>query len=106
VNDDDVRDLLCQRGFVAMRPEERSVRDQIAVFSRASVIIGMHGAGLTNVLFAPRAQMIELVGSYGGPEYFSMCRGLGNSYTRVQCEDRGENIHVNLSLLSSALTAA
>jgi hypothetical protein len=102
-NDDAVRHLLEDRGFVAIRPEEHLLLDQITLFSQASVIVGMHGAGLTNVLFAPEAHLIELVGSYGGPEYFNLCYGLGNGYTRVQCADRGEDIVVSLAILTSAL---
>lgn len=103
VNDDAVRTYLEGRSFQVVRPEEYSLRDQISLFSRASVIVGMHGAGLTNILFAPNAKLVELVGSYGGPEYFSMCSGLGNQYTRVQCEDRGKDVRVDLDLLRSAL---
>jgi hypothetical protein len=73
------------------------------LFSEASLIVGMHGAGLTNVLFAPRAHLVELVGRYGGPEYFSLCHGLGNPYTRVQCRTNGENLNVDLSTLEAAL---
>jgi hypothetical protein len=102
-NEDAVRSCLEERSFRVVRPGEHSVADQISLFSRASVIVGMHGAGLTNVLFAPNAELVELVGSYGGSDYFSMCRGLGNPYTRVQGEDRGEDLYVDPSLLRSAL---
>jgi hypothetical protein len=104
-NERDVQDLLSARGFVTLRPEQLSIRDQVTLFARASIIVGMHGAGLANVLFAPKARLVELVGGYGGPEYFSMCHGLGNTYTRVQCDIDGENIHVDLRLLDSAVGA-
>jgi capsular polysaccharide biosynthesis protein len=102
-NEDEVRRCLEERGFECFRPADHSLGDQISLFSRASVIVGMHGAGLTNILFAPSAALVELVGSYGGSDYFSMCRGLRNPYVRVQCEDRGENLYVDLDVLRSAL---
>jgi hypothetical protein len=102
-NEEEVSDLLRAHGFLALRPEESPLSEQVALFSQASMVAGMHGAGLTNILFAPQAHLIELAGSYGGPEYFSMCHGLGNHYTRVQCADRGEDIRVDLSILSSVL---
>jgi Glycosyltransferase 61 len=105
-NENAVRRCLEERGFQTVRPGEHSLSDQISLFSRASIIVGMHGAGLTNILFAPDAELVELVGSYGGSEYFSMCRGLVNRYTRVQCEDRGEDVYVDLGLLRSALGEA
>jgi Glycosyltransferase 61 len=104
-NEAQVRDVLERRGFLVMRPEQHPLREQVAMFSRASLIVGMHGAGLTNVLFAPSAHLVELAGDYGGPEYFSMCHGLGNPYTRVQSKDRGDDIYVDLGVLESALPA-
>lgn len=102
-NEQNVSDLLRWHGFVSVRPEEHSLAEQMFLFSEASLIVGMHGAGLTNVLFAPRAHLVELVGRYGGPEYFSLCHGLGNPYTRVQCRTNGENLNVDLSTLEAAL---
>jgi hypothetical protein len=102
-NENAVRTWLEERGFQVVRPGEHSLADEIALFSRASVIVGMHGAGLANILFAPQARLVELVGSYGGPEYLSMCRGLGNRYTRVRCDDRGDGVYVDLDLLEAAL---
>ena len=103
LNEDDVHQNLVARGFLVVRPAERPFTEQIDVFRRASLIVGQHGAGLANLLFAPRASVVELVGDYGGPEYASMCSALGNAYTRVQCEDRSGNIIVDLDVLAAAL---
>lgn len=102
-NEQEVREALESEGFLVFRPEAHSVEEQISLFARATVIVGMHGAALTNILFAPNAHLIELVGTYGGPEYFSICRGLGNRYTRVQCLPKGQNIVVGMTDLSLAL---
>jgi len=43
-----------------------TLRDQIRLISRASVMIGLHGAGLMNVIFAKKkAVLVELFGSKG-----------------------------------------
>jgi capsular polysaccharide biosynthesis protein len=56
--------LLLQRfpqlNFELVALEELSVRDQVDLFAHAGVIIGVHGAGLTNLVYAKDAAVIEL----------------------------------------------
>ncbi|MEV7398348.1 glycosyltransferase 61 family protein [Aeromicrobium sp. NPDC092404] len=49
------------RGFVRIDPGAMSVRDQIDHFAAADVIVGIHGAALTNLVFAkPGVSVLEL----------------------------------------------
>lgn len=102
-NEDEVCAFLESRGFEIVRPEMLSVAEQVRICSRARVVVGMHGAGLTNLLWAPRASLIELSGSYGGSDYVRLARSLGNPYKRVTCEAQGDNIVVDLRELGYAL---
>lgn len=53
--------LLEERGFVRIDPGSMSVRDQIDHFAAAEVIVGVHGAALTNLVFArPGVKVLEL----------------------------------------------
>lgn len=53
--------LLEERGFVRIDPGAMSVRDQIDHFAAAEVIVGIHGAALTNLVFAqPGVKVLEL----------------------------------------------
>jgi capsular polysaccharide biosynthesis protein len=102
-NGEAVEAFLRERGFAVIRPQEHGLAEQIRRFAAAEVIVGMHGAGLTNIVFAPGAHLVELAGSYGMAEYFSICHGLGNGYTRVACPDRGDDLTVDLTALDDAL---
>lgn len=52
---------LERRGFERVELEDLPVRDQIAMFAEASVVVGPHGAGLTNTLAtAAGAWLVEL----------------------------------------------
>lgn len=93
VNDEELSNLLAGRGFEVVRPEGMSLADQVRMFAQADVIIGMHGAGLANILFAPRATLIELTGAYGGGEYYSMSTCLGNPYHPLPCAPEGKDGH-------------
>jgi capsular polysaccharide biosynthesis protein len=61
---------LEQRGFVRIDPGTMSVRDQIDHFAAADVIVGLHGAALTNLLFLkPGARVLEIF----APSYVKHC---------------------------------
>lgn len=61
---------LDKRGFVVVDPGSLSVQDQIDHFSAADVIVGPHGAALTNLVFAKEgAKVLELF----GPKYVKAC---------------------------------
>ena len=60
-NEAEVIRRLEKRGFTAITPGALSVRDQAALFARAAVVVGPHGAGLTNAAFiAPGGAIVEL----------------------------------------------
>jgi hypothetical protein len=102
-NDAEVSDYMARARFEVLHTERLTLVDQVRLFSEASVIVGLHGAGLTNLLFAPRASVIEIRGSYGGGEYYSMSRCLGNPYTSLACETMGDDVIVDLVELGRAL---
>ncbi len=102
-NGEEVCAFMEARGFEILRPETKSLAEQVRLFARASAIVGMHGAGLTNILFAPRAHFVEIIGSYGGADYLFMTQALGNRYSRVTCPDHGDNIVVDLKRLGDAI---
>ena len=67
----------------------RSLSEQIALFARASRVLGAHGAGLANFAFAPHgARLLELFpNSYGMATYYVLAAGQGNSYTSYVAKD-------------------
>ena len=60
-NEPDLMRWLSGLGFKKVLPEALSFDDQVALFSRASIIIGAHGAGLTDLVFCrPGCTIIEI----------------------------------------------
>lgn len=60
-NEADLRRMLAQRGFECVYPEEMDFAAQVRLFSRAKLVIGQHGAGLSNLLFMqPGTRLIEV----------------------------------------------
>lgn len=61
-NEDALVDALAQQGFSIVRLERLSVADQVALFRSAQIVVGQHGAGLTNIAFCqPGTIVYELV---------------------------------------------
>lgn len=67
-------ELLQRRGFHVIDPGALPVQDQIDHFAAADVVVGGHGAGLTNLVFAkPGVRVLELFApDYLNPGYWSI----------------------------------
>jgi len=61
---------LQERGFFRLDPGSVSVQEQIDLFAAAETVVGPHGAGLTNLVFArPGVRILELF----APDYVNPC---------------------------------
>ncbi|MGH3474235.1 MAG: glycosyltransferase family 61 protein [Aeromicrobium sp.] len=70
--------MLERRGFVRIDPGSMSVRDQIDHFAAADVVVGLHGAALTNLVFLkPGARVLNLFApGYVKHCYWAICEGI------------------------------
>ena len=99
VNEDEVTAKLEQEGFTILRAENLSLVEQIRLFSQARLIVGLHGAGLTNILFAPQAAMLELFGSYGDGTWYSMAVNLGQQYASIYMQIQNDDVLIDIPSL-------
>lgn len=69
---------LERRGFVRIDPGSMSVRDQIDHFAAADVVVGIHGAALTNLVFLkPGARVLHLFApGYVKHCFWAICEGI------------------------------
>jgi Glycosyltransferase 61 len=81
-----LRMLLERYGFRTLEPGDFPFRDQIDAVRGASAIVAPHGAGLTNILFAPNeCRLLELFASRGGTTTYEVLAGtLGQHYTALR----------------------
>ena len=86
LNEKDLLGLL--DGFEIFDPGQHSFAKQIKMFSEAEMIVGAHGAGLTNLLFAPEGcRVLELFPGMGGtPAYFCLANALNHDYDLIMAE--------------------
>ena len=66
VNNLEIIDYLKKKEFLIIKLAELSFNEQIKIFNEAKIIIGSHGAGLTNLIFCePSTKVIEI----GNPNF-------------------------------------
>lgn len=105
-NEDAVMAMLADYGFEKYVLTESSMAEDVALFEQADVIVSPHGAGLTNILYAEDASVIELFRSnYIQPVYFVLANQLGHRYRSLLCAYEGTDIVVDVEELEAAVTA-
>jgi tetratricopeptide (TPR) repeat protein len=89
INSSEVEGALRERGFDIVTLSGRNARDQIELFSSASHVVGVHGAGLTNVLFSPPGtRVLEVLPPLVATEaYWTLCSQLGHTYSCLIADD-------------------
>jgi hypothetical protein len=106
-NGDDVTNWFKSRGWLVVNPGEMTLDQQISTFGRAKMVAGIHGAGLTNILWMPAGgNVFEIMpskrrnGCYAG---LAACIGASHKSLVVK-SDRRANINVSLSSLEDWIT--
>ncbi len=115
VNERDIIAHLEKRGFLCVTPGALPVRDQAALFARARVVVGPHGAGLANCAFmGPGGALVELThtGRVVGT-YHELAGAAGLAYGVVVGETRGDarqpilaDFAIDIGELEAAIAAA
>lgn len=82
-NRTEILDLLRNRGFVSYELSRLAFRQQVELFSQANQIIGVHGAGLVNMLFSTDCDIIELFGDKLIPTYFLLAESCELEYQAI-----------------------
>jgi hypothetical protein len=82
-NTEQIEAIAKQNGFEIVDTDSLGFLEQINLFSKTTYLIGIHGAGLTNIIFRKNAPLtvLELFPKdYIEPHYFWLTMGLGNKY--------------------------
>lgn len=86
-------------GFQILDPRQLTVGEQVQAMAGAQVVIGLHGAALTNVIFCrPGTCIIELRSQHQPPEHYSeIARTCGLHFESVHLPPQRVNKHKHLS---------
>ena len=87
VNENELLSIIIEHGFEMVFAEDLTFREQGKLFGQASCILGVHGAGLTNMIFAkPGTEVLEI--QLNDPKcsrthYWMMASILGHKYNCI-----------------------
>ena len=95
VNEDELLPILKKAGFEVVEMENLSFRDQVKTFSQAGVVAGPHGAGMTDLLFAPHGiRVLEFFSpGFVNPVFYSMASALEQDYGYAVGETQAADRH-------------
>jgi hypothetical protein len=83
LNEDAILPGLKDLGFHVMHPGKAPLQHQIAAFRNAKVVVAVHGAGLTNIIFCrPGTTLVEIFpdGGVHGSAFLRIASQLGFNY--------------------------
>jgi len=113
VNQSDIEGLLVSRGFTVIDTDKLSFAEQVALFSRAKLIVAPTGASLANAVFAgPDAEVVVLMAKHEKMIYRYWAEMLSPlklnvSYVLGQIvQKKGYGIHGNFKVSESDLVDA
>lgn len=91
LNESEIEPLLKSYGFQVIVMEDIPFREQVEVCATANVLIGPHGAGLTNLLYCGQKSKIGEIAVNGVfPHYLGMAHQSGHSFQRFLASKAGE----------------
>lgn len=84
-NEAEVVALLTRYGFETVYFEEMSFAEQVLLMQETAILVGIHGANLTNLLFLPAdGQVVEILSeAYGNPAYLYLANSVGRPYSVI-----------------------
>jgi len=103
VNEDEVMDVLSQFGFSCYQLEERSLKENVCLFADADIVVGPHGAGLTDIIFANDCTLVELFGDKIKPHYRELTSAVDLSYEPMYCRAESTDIVVDTAALEETV---
>lgn len=111
-NEAEVTTFLQPYGFEVVEFEKMTFKEQLAICNSATIIVGLHGAGLTNMLFMTTGKaVIELRRENEDNFCFKyLAEALNMRYDFVECKNQGDDRYnsdfsVNLAELKKMIEA-
>ena len=103
-NYEEIKEWGERNQFKIMLAEEYNAKEQIRIFSGCKVLISIHGAGMSNIVFMKRgSKVIELSPDSGfNPSIQDLCAACEMQYSLIICKSTGQNQIMKVNPISLA----
>lgn len=104
-NENEIVSLMLKCGFSVYSLEEMDFKEQILLFTKASIVVASHGAGLANVIWCiSKPHIIEIFSPHKFNDcYARLCSQIGLEYTPIWAESSQGWGRVDLDKLSEMI---
>ena len=109
INEHEVLSLLSGHGFEAVSLETVPLSDQIELFTNATHVVAVHGAGLTNLIHSHNASVLEIHSLNHGirPEFFQIASLNHCQYFFYACRSQGiaNDVYIDTTIINEFIAA-
>lgn len=105
VNKNSLMEMLSDHGFKKYHLEDRTVAENIRLFSNADMVVSPHGAGLTDIMFCDDCTVVELFGSRENNAYELLCNDLDLDYVGIKCEPVSTDIYADINRIEQVIVS-
>jgi len=106
-NESEIEAYLRAQGYDTVTPGSMTLKEQFHIFGQARSVVAVHGAGLTNILFAPEGARVTEAASkdFGGCAFMwiSAVKGLRHNIALGGQEGKRQHFALPLAALEAAL---
>ncbi len=102
-NESEILPLLNRFNFKIIHPEEYTFEEQISIYKNANILGGLHGGGLTNILFMNEGtKLLEVRRENDDLNncYYTLASELGINYYYVNSKSQGEDLYVSDTIIN------
>ena len=102
-NESEILPLLKKFNFEIVFPEEMTFEEQIKIYHGANIMGGLHGGGLTNILFMnPGTKLLEVRRENDNLNncYYTLASELGINYYYVNSKSQGDDLYVSDTIIN------
>ena len=93
INENEVKMFLKSNGYDIIKLSSLSFKNQIELFHNSKIVVGLHGAGFSNILFCqPETKVIEIKPLHVGNMYEKLGNKLNLDYVNLE----SPSVNVNL----------
>ena len=86
-NEDEIKKYLLKNNFIFARLHEMKFNEEVDLFHNAECVVGLHGAGLVNIVFCrPGTRVIELINTSTKSHFEVIAKKNNLNYTSITVE--------------------